>query len=175
MEATPADPMARRMAGFKDFYQFASTTRVIAGRELLAAPASSCRRSARRVFLVTDAGVSETGLVERVEEGLVDGGLEVAGVFRDVPRDSSTTVVDGCAAAAREAGADSFLAVGGGSVMDTAKVADAVFTHGGNAREQEGFLLMPRGDEGMGRPLDIAPSRAYPPRRARAARPRWRR
>ena len=61
--------------------------------------------------------------------------------------------------------------------MDTAKVADAVFTHGAGtrAREQEGFLLMPRGDEGMGRLLDIAPSRAYPPRRARAARPRWRR
>ena len=103
-----------------------------------------------------------TGLVERVEEGVRDGGLEVAGVFDDVPQDSSTDVVERCAAAAKEAGADSFLAVGGGSVMDTAKVADAVFTHGGTAREQEGFLLMPRENDGMGKPLDIAPLACVP-------------
>jgi alcohol dehydrogenase class IV len=71
-------------------------------------------------------------------------------------------VVERCAAAAKEAGADSFLAVGGGSVMDTAKVADALFTHGGTAREQEGFFLMPREEEGMGRPLDIAPLACIP-------------
>jgi alcohol dehydrogenase class IV len=47
-------------------------------------------------------------------------------------------------------------------VMDTAKVADAVFTHGGAAREQEGFFLMPREDDGMGRPLDIAPLACIP-------------
>jgi alcohol dehydrogenase class IV len=46
--------------------------------------------------------------------------------------------------------------------MDTAKVADAVFTHGGDAREQEGFYLMPRDDDGMGRPLDIAPLACIP-------------
>jgi alcohol dehydrogenase len=46
--------------------------------------------------------------------------------------------------------------------MDTAKVADAVFTHGGGAAEQEGFFLMPREDDGMGRPLDIAPLACIP-------------
>ena len=86
MEATPADPMARRMAGFKDFYQFASTTRVIAGRELLASTGFELQKEgARRVFLVTDAGVSETGLVERVEEV---GRRRPRGrrAYRDVPR-----------------------------------------------------------------------------------------
>jgi alcohol dehydrogenase class IV len=163
MEAVPADPMARRMAGFKDFFQFASTTRVIAGRDLLGSTGFEFQKEgARRVFLVTDRGVRGTGLVERVEAGVIDGGLELAGMFDDVPQDSSTHVVDRCAAAAKEAGADSFLAVGGGSVMDTAKVADAVFTHGGSAREQEGFFLMPREDEGMGRPLDVAPLACIP-------------
>jgi alcohol dehydrogenase class IV len=46
--------------------------------------------------------------------------------------------------------------------MDTTKVADAVFTHGGSAREQEGFFLMPRGNDGVGRPLDIAPLACVP-------------
>jgi alcohol dehydrogenase len=147
----------------KDFYQYASPTRVIAGRDLLGSTGFEFHKEgARRVFLVTDGVIRGTGLVERVEAGVTDGGLEVAGVFDDVPQDSSTDVVERCAAAAKEAGADSFLAVGGGSVMDTAKIADALFTHGGTAREQEGFLLMPREDEGMGRPLDIAPLACIP-------------
>ena len=79
-----------------------------------------------------------------------------------MPQDSSTDVCERCAATAKEAGADSFLAVGGGSVMDTAKVADAVFTHGGSARDQEGFLLMPREGDGRGRPLEIAPLACIP-------------
>jgi alcohol dehydrogenase class IV len=163
MEAAAADPMARRMAGFKDFYQYALPTRVIAGRDLLGSTGFEFRKEgAGRVFVVTDEVVRGTGLVERVEAGVRDGGLEVVGVFDEVPQDSATDVVDRCAAAAEDAGADSFLAVGGGSVMDTAKVADAIFTHGGSAREQEGFFLMPRGDEGMGRPLEIAPLACIP-------------
>jgi alcohol dehydrogenase class IV len=147
----------------KDFYQHASPTRVIAGRDLLGSIGFEfMKEGAARVFLVTDEVVRGTGLVEKVEAGLADGGLETAGVFDEVPQDSSTDVVDRCAAAAEEAGADSFLAVGGGSVMDTAKVADAVFTHGGRAREQEGFFLMPREADGMGRPLDIAPLGCIP-------------
>jgi alcohol dehydrogenase class IV len=162
MEAGSAlDPMPLR--GFKDFYQYAGSTRVISGRDLLSSTGFEFQKEgARRVFVVTDEVVRGTGLVDRVEAGITDGGLEVAGVFDQVPQDSSTHVCDECAAAAKEAGADSFVAVGGGSVMDTAKVADAVFTHGGDAREQEGFFLMPREEDGMGRPLDIAPLACIP-------------
>jgi alcohol dehydrogenase class IV len=148
---------------FKDFYQYASTTRIVAGRDLLESTGFEFQKEgARRVFVVTDEVIRGTGLVERVEQGVTDGRLEVAGVFDQVPQDSSTDVVERCAAAAKEAGADSFLAVGGGSVMDTAKVADAVFTHGGSAAEQEGFFLMPREDDGMGKPLDVAPLACIP-------------
>jgi alcohol dehydrogenase class IV len=154
---------ARQMAGFKDFYQHAESTRLIAGRDLLGSLGFEFMKDgAGRVFVVTDKVIRETGLVEKVEAGLADGGLEVAGVFDDCPQDSSTTVVDRCAAEAKEAGADSFLAVGGGSVMDTAKVANAAFTHGGGARELEGLFLMPREGDGMGRPLDVAPLACVP-------------
>jgi alcohol dehydrogenase class IV len=149
---------ARQMAGFKDFYQAANATRVIAGRDLLASTGFELsKEGAHRVFVVTDQTIRGTGLVDRVIAGVEDGGVEVAGVFDEVPQDSSTDVCDACAEAARAAGADSFLAVGGGSVMDTAKVADALFTHGGTAEDSEGFFLMPRGDDGMGAPLPIAP------------------
>jgi alcohol dehydrogenase class IV len=151
------------LEGFKDFYQYVSTTRVIVGRNLLESTGFEFQKEgARRVFLVTDGVIRGTGLVEKVEAGILDGGLELAGIFDEVPQDSSTEVCDRCAAAAKEAGADSFLALGGGSVMDTAKVVDAIFTHGGTAREQEGFFLMPREADGMGRPLEIAPLACIP-------------
>ncbi|HVS28863.1 MAG TPA: iron-containing alcohol dehydrogenase, partial [Solirubrobacteraceae bacterium] len=62
----------------------------------------------------------------------------------------------------REHGADAFLAVGGGSVMDTAKVADVVFTHGGGAREWEGYFGLPRENDGLGRSLELAPLACIP-------------
>jgi alcohol dehydrogenase len=163
-DLAPGEALERRqMSGFKDFWQHRAPTRVIAGRDLLGSTGFEFQKEgAHRVFLVTDAVIRGTGLVDRVEAGVTDGGLDLVGVFDDVPQDSSTDVVDRCAAAARDAGADSFLAVGGGSVMDTAKLADAVFTHGGSAREQEGFFLMPRADDGMGRPLEIAPLACIP-------------
>jgi alcohol dehydrogenase class IV len=154
---------ARQMAGFKDFYQYAWQTRVVAGRGLIEGTGFEfMKEGARRVFLVTDAVIRATGLVERVEAGVLDGGLEIAGVFDDVPQDSATDTVEACAAAAREAGADSFLAVGGGSVMDTAKVANAVFTHGGSVHDYEGIYALPREEDGLGRPLPLAPLACIP-------------
>ncbi len=149
---------ARQMSGFKDFYQAAQSTRVIAGRDLLGSTGFELsKEGAHRVFIVTDPAIRATGLIGTVTAGVEDGGVAVAGVFDDVPQDSSTDVCERCAEEARAAGADSFLAVGGGSVMDTAKIADSLFTHGGTAREQEGFFLMPREDDGVGAPLPIAP------------------
>jgi alcohol dehydrogenase class IV len=149
--------------GFKDFYQHASAPRVVGGRDLLGSAGFEFgKEGAHRVLLVTDEVIRATGLVDRVAAGIADGGLELVGIFDEVPQDSSVDVVDRCAAVAQEAGADSFLALGGGSVMDTAKVADVVFTHGGSAREHEGFFLLPRADDGMGRPLDLAPLACIP-------------
>ena len=70
--------------------------------------------------------------------------------------------MEACAAAAREAGADSLLAVGGGSVMDTAKVANAIFSHGGSVHDYEGIYALPREDDGLGPPLPVAPLACIP-------------
>src|SRR5206468_6648519 len=79
-----------------------------------------------------------------------------------VPQDSDTEAVASCAEAAKGAGADSFLAVGGGSVMDSAKAANVLFTHGGTVRDWEGILTLPRGRDGLGKPVALAPLAAIP-------------
>ena len=149
--------------GFKPFYQFASPTRVIAGVGLIESTGFEfAKEGAERPLIVTDEVIRQTGLVDAASAGVTDGGLEVAGVFDAVPQDSDTEVVASCAVAAKEAGADSFLAVGGGSVMDTAKAADVLFTHGGTVRDWEGILTLPRERDGLGKPLPLAPLSAIP-------------
>jgi alcohol dehydrogenase class IV len=52
--------------------------------------------------------------------------------------------------------------VGGGSVIDTAKGANVIFSHGGAIPDWEGVYQLPREGDGMGRPLPVAPLGAIP-------------
>ena len=113
MEAETLAAQGPRMAGLKDFYQWISPTRVIAGADLIdSAGFEFTKEGASRVMVVTDAVIRGTGLIDRVEAGFSGGGLEVGGVFDEVPQDSDTEVVEQCSRAAKDAGADGFLAVG---------------------------------------------------------------
>ena len=67
-----------------------------------------------------------------------------------------------CAEQAKDQGADSFLAVGGGSVIDTTKAANVIFSHGGTIPDWEGVFGLPRERDGMGRPLPLAPLGVIP-------------
>ena len=154
---------ATQWSGFKDFCQFASPTRVVAGRGLLeGAGFEFAKEGATRALLVTDEGIRATGLPDRVAEGLAGGGVALAGVFDRVPQDSDAGAVAECAAMASDGAADGFVALGGGSVIDTAKAADILFTHGGEIADYEGVYGLPRAGEGMGAPLPLAPLAAIP-------------
>jgi alcohol dehydrogenase class IV len=151
------------LSSFKDFWQFVAPTRVVAGRGLLEGTGFEfAKEGASRVLVVTDEVVRGTGLVDRVCDGVRDGGLEVAAVYDGVPQDSDSAAVVACAQAGSEHGADAILAVGGGSVMDTAKAANVIFTHGGEPREWEGYFGLPRAGDGLGRPEELAPLAAIP-------------
>ncbi len=102
--------------------------------------------TAGRVFLVTDPGVSGAGIADRVREAADAGdGVSVVGTFTEVPSDSDVAVVERASAAARDAEASVVLAVGGGSVMDTAKAVSVVLRHGGSIRDHVGVHVIPPG------------------------------
>jgi alcohol dehydrogenase class IV len=152
-----------QFGGFKPFYQFVAPTRVIAGLDLIDSTGFELsKEGASRPLVVTDEVIRATGLADRVEAGITGGGLQVAGVFDAVPQDSEVAVVAACAEAARQAGADSFLALGGGSVIDTTKAANLCFSYQGDLVEWEGVFALPREDDGMGKPLPRAPLAAIP-------------
>ena len=92
---------------FPDYYQFGHPTRIVAGRGMIEGVGFEfTKEGAKRPLIVTDPGIRETGLVEKVEAGVTGGGLEVAAVFDQVQQDSSIETVERCATAAKEAGAD---------------------------------------------------------------------
>lgn len=154
---------ARQMSGFKPFYQFQSPTRVIVGRDLISGLGFEfAKEGATRVLIITDEVIHGTGLIDKARAGVEDGGLEVAGIYDQVPQDSDSPVVKAAAAAAHEHGADSILAVGGGSVMDTAKASNVIFRHGGEPRDWEGYYGLPRANDGLGRPEELAPLACVP-------------
>src|SRR6185436_16763105 len=86
---------------------------------------------AKRVLVVTDPGLSATGIPQRVADQMAQFGIE-AYVFDDShvePTDESRQrAVDD----ARDSGPwDAFVAVGGGSSIDTAKAVNLMTTNPG--------------------------------------------
>lgn len=77
---------------------------------------------ARRVLLVTDRGVRAAGLTLEAEAGMRAAGLSVA-VFEDVVADPPSAVIEAAAQLCRAEKIEAVVAIGGGSAMDTAKLA----------------------------------------------------
>src|SRR5688572_11699109 len=82
----------------------------------------------KRVLIVTDAGVTATGLTDRVLELIRVAGIE-AGVYSDVRIEPTDTSVKKAIEFASAFDADGYLAIGGGSVMDTAKIMNLYVTY----------------------------------------------
>lgn len=87
------------------------------------------KTGAKKVLIVTDQGVARAGLVDRVKQPLEKEGIEF-GVFDGCQPDAPVSAIKACARFAREGGYDLMISVGGGSTMDTAKVAATVSAAG---------------------------------------------
>jgi alcohol dehydrogenase class IV len=92
-----------------------------------------------KAFIVTDKGVTDAGLVEKVEKAL---GNKLVGKYDECPQDSGFHIVNQAAEIARKAGADCLVSVGGGSVIDTAKGMAILVSEGGNLEDYSGFQLL---------------------------------
>ena len=86
---------------------------------------------ARRVLVITDPGVAATGAPQRVAGQMAAFGIE-AHVYDAVHVEPTDASLDAAVADARESGPwDAFVAVGGGSSIDTAKAVNLMLTNPG--------------------------------------------
>ncbi len=85
-------------------------------------PAELALLGMARPLLISDRGLERAGSVAAVQAA----GAEFAATFLDVPENPTAAGADGALDAYRDGGCDGVVALGGGSVLDTAKIVAAV-------------------------------------------------
>ena len=117
------------------YFEFVARTRIhCAAGATVRLPALLLGLGAKRVLLLSDKGLQQAGIVERVAGVLrsAEAGnqLVLAGVYTDVLPDAGSNCVNAATAYARSVGADAIVALGGGSAMDVAKGVKFALAHG---------------------------------------------
>ncbi|MGD9309349.1 MAG: iron-containing alcohol dehydrogenase [Desulfosarcina sp.] len=111
---------------FPGYYEYFCPVNTIAGHLALERVPRLLRRlGARHPMIVTDKGVTAAGLADIVM-GAISPEMRIGAVDDDVPVDSDLKTVHRIADAYRQHGCDAIIAVGGGSVLDTAKGVNIV-------------------------------------------------
>ncbi|MCX5843615.1 MAG: iron-containing alcohol dehydrogenase [Deltaproteobacteria bacterium] len=129
------------------YYEFCCRVKIIAGHDALEKiPGILASLRAERPMIITDKGVSGAGLINIVADAIKDS-VTISAIADDVPPDSDLRVVNRLAHVYREKGCDSLIAVGGGSVMDTAKGINIVVS------EKADDLMKFSGANALKRPL----------------------
>jgi len=112
-----------------EYYEFFNSVKIISGYKALEnIPFELSRVGAKRPIIITDKGVKQAGLVKVVIDSFGGTDTVIGAIFDETPQDSSNIVVNQIASIYRAQKCDSIIAVGGGSVIDTAKGVNIVIT-----------------------------------------------
>lgn len=108
------------------YYEFFCPVNTVAGHQALEKiPRLLGGLNAHHPMIITDKGVVAAGLVDILLAAITPG-VRIGAVEDDVPTDSDLKTVNRLAGVYRESGCDALVAVGGGSVIDTAKGVNIV-------------------------------------------------
>ncbi len=130
-----------------EYFEFTLPTKVVYGLGILKNLGSAVASfGKRRAILVTDKVLLTAGPAEMVKDGFKGTDIEIVCTYSNVPPNSAISTVTNCARLARKHKCDLFIAVGGGSVMDTAKVANLLVVKGGKVEEHMGAYLLDPND-----------------------------
>lgn len=104
------------------YFEFQNAVKLLCGDSALERLANELEHlGARAPMLLSDAVLAKIGTMQQVVDAMAAEGCTPVCTFTDIPVDSSLKVVNDIASLYRSSGCDSLVAVGGGSVIDTAK------------------------------------------------------
>ncbi|MBF0451537.1 MAG: iron-containing alcohol dehydrogenase [Candidatus Magnetomorum sp.] len=108
------------------YFEFCCRVKTLAGHNALESiPEALAQLQAKTPLILTDKGVAGAGLIDIVINAIKDK-MTIGSIEDDIPPDSDLRVVNHLAGVYREKNCDAIIAVGGGSVMDTAKGVNIV-------------------------------------------------
>ncbi len=140
------------------YYEFFCPVKICSGTGALEnIPSELNALDAHRPMIIADKGVESAGLLKIVVDAFADSNMVIGAVWTDVPPDSGKKTVSAAAEVYRAKNCDALIAVGGGSVIDTAKGVNILVSMGGtdlSAYAGAGALKKPL------KPLVIIPTTA---------------
>ncbi len=111
------------------YFEFFNSVKIISGYKALENISSELDLlGAKRPIIITDKGVNNAGLMDHVVNSFGGTQITIGAVYDDTPVDSSNVAVNEIAGIYRQQECDSIIAVGGGSVIDTAKGVNIVIS-----------------------------------------------
>lgn len=142
---------------YPEYFEITSLARLVAGPGTMDSLGELIEpMGGKRALIVSDKDLKKIGMVDKVIAGLQGTSIEVAGIFDDIVVNSEYGVVENGAEFAKNSGADFLIAIGGGSVIDTAKAMNIVWSLGGKLEDYEGLGTIDR----KLKPLVVIPTTA---------------
>ena len=130
-----------------DYFEFTLPTKLIYGIGILDSIEDAVAKfKNKKVLLVTDEILVKAGPVDKVKKGFKKAGIKITAIFDKVPPNSTIKTVQDCAALGEKKKCDMIIAVGGGSVIDTAKVANLLMVKKGKIQNHMGAYLLDPAD-----------------------------
>ncbi len=118
---------------FPKYFEFFNSVKINAGENALEGlPSELNRLNVSKPFIITDEGIVKVGLLDIVLSGFNDSDIVIGAIYDKVPPDSSIEVVNEAARIYKEQNCDCIIAVGGGSVIDSAKGMNIVISENTN-------------------------------------------
>jgi alcohol dehydrogenase len=114
-------------------FYFQIPTQIVYGKESAALTGEiALKLGLKKVQLVTDQGVADSGVLERISASLREAQVDCT-LFADVEANPTISTVDQAADRYRSENCDGVLAVGGGSPLDAGKAVAVLATNPGSA------------------------------------------
>lgn len=112
-----------------DYYEFLNSVKILSGNKALEnIPFELKNLGAKNPIILTNDMLVKFGLVQIVLNTFKESNISIGTIYEDIPPDSSIKVINEIAKLYKKNKCDSIIAIGGGSVIDTAKGVGIVIT-----------------------------------------------
>lgn len=139
-----------------EYYEFMNSVKIISGKYALENIAFELiNLEGKRPLILTTNSMVKYGQLKIITDSLENARIQIGTIFKDIPQDSSIEIVNQIGRLYKKNNCDSIIAIGGGSIIDTAKgVNILVSTDTDDLKEHMGLEII----RGKLKPLIVIPS-----------------